>query len=352
MKLNRRYILLVIMVAAVVTLFLPIKVHYSFEATARVYPLKEWFLKRGQEDSYITEMHNYANNTLSHLKSYKFERGDISEVLLDTSLMSGEPVRAGDTVAYINSFLIENEIIRLESARTVEEGNLSVSLVGEKQAMIDQAQQEYNFARGQLELEEKNYKRNLKLYQDSIISTAEFDIHENAYKLASINVEIAYNELIAAQTGVRQEEVNVIRQKIESYDREIRNLEELKGQYYVIAPIDGIVSFNQVVDGILMVSDTSKYILKIPVRVNNIQYIDRISAIRFSIPGYDEKVGASFLDLDDNVSLFADEQLVMAKALIDGGQFRVYPGMAVQCNVYCDQITLLGFLRRSIQLHI
>lgn len=351
MKFNRRHILLVMMAAAIITLFLPIKMNYSFEATAMIYPQKEWFLKRGQDDSYVTEMQNYETNVLSHIKSYKFERGDISEVIIDDDIISGDIVIKGDTIALIHSYFIENELIRLENLKAVEEGNLRASMVGEKEAMINQAEQQYNFAKRQLELEEKNFNRNLKLYNDSIISSAEFDIYENAYQLAAINVEIAYNELESAKTGVKQEEVNVIQQQIDSYNREIATLSKLKQQYYVTVPIGGLVNFNQVIDGILTVSDTTKYILKIPVKVNNVQYLDRITGIRFSIPGYDDKVDASFIDLDENVSLFSDQQLVMAKALISGGHFKLYPGMAVQCNVYCDRITLLGFLRRSIQLH-
>lgn len=352
MKLNRRFVLVVIMVAAVIMLFLPIKVHYTFEAMARIYPLKEWFLMRGQDDSYVTEMQNYETNVVSHIKSFKFERGDISEVRIDEDIISGDPVTTGDTIAYIHSYFIENELIRLENLKAVEEGSLMASLVGEKKAMIDQAEQQYNFAKQQKQLEEKNFNRNLKLYNDSIISTAEFEVYENAYQLAAINVEIAYNELVSARTGVKQEDVDVIRQQIDAYNREIETLKKLKQQYYVTSPVDGKVNFNQVINGILSVSDTSKYILKIPVKVNNVQYLDRITGIKFSIPGYDELVDASFLDLDENVSLFSDQQLVMAKALISGGQFKIYPGMAVQCNVFCDRITLLGFLRRSIQLHL
>lgn len=343
--------LLVILLIAGIVLFLPIKVHYSFEATAKIYPVKEWFLKRGQDDSYITEMQNYETNVVSHIKSYKFERGDVSEVLIDDKIVSGYVLSSGDTIAYIQSYFIENELIKLENLKSVEVGYLTAGLAGDKKALIDQAEQQYNFAKQQLELENKNYQRNLKLHRDSIISTAEFEIYENAYQLAAINVEIAYNELINVKTGVKQEELQVIRQRIDSYNKELALLNKLKQQYFVTVPITGIANFNQVIDGIITVSDTSKYILKIPVKVNNVQYLDRITGIRFSIPGYNEKVGASFIDLDENVNLFSDQQLVMAKALISGGQFKLYPGMAVQCNVLCDRITLLGFLRRSIQLH-
>lgn len=350
MKFTRRYFLLLILLLAVITLFLPIKVHYSFEATAKIYPLKEWFLGRGQDDSYVTEMQNYETNVISHVKSYKFERGDISEVLIDPDMVSGDLVEKGDSIAYINSFFIENELIRLRNLKHVEEGNLSASLVGEKKALIDQARQQYNFAKQQLDLEKKNFNRYTKLYNDSIISTAEYEIYENSYQLAQINVDIALNELESAETGVKNEDVDVIRQKIDSYEREIQNYTKLKEQYHILAPVSGIVSFNAVINGIIAISDTSKYILKIPVKVNNVQYLDRISGIRFSIPGYNDKLDASFIDLDETVSLMSDQQLVMAKAVITGGQLKLYPGMAVKCMVLCDRITIMNYLRRSIQL--
>lgn len=350
MKINRRYGLIIILILAIVTLFLPIKVHYSFKSTAKIYPLKEWSLLRGQDDSYVTEMQNYETNVLSHVKSYKFERGDISEVLIDDEIISGDFMAEGDTMAYINSFYIENEIVKLNNLKSVEIGNLSANLVGEKQALIDEAEQRYNFAKQQLELERKNYNRYEGLYSDSVISTAEFEIYENDYELASINVDIAYNELISAQTGEKNEDLEVIQNKIDSYERQIENYEKLIERYHVIAPISGIVNFNHVLNGIISISDTSKYILKIPVKVSNVQYLNQISGIRFSIPGYNDKLDASFIDLDENVSFLSDQQLVMAKAVITGGQFKLYPGMAVQCKVLCDRITILDYLMRSIQL--
>jgi NACalpha-BTF3-like transcription factor len=351
MRFNRRYVLLILLFAALITLFLPIKVNYSFEAMAKIYPVREWFLKRGQDDSYITEMQNYKTNVLSHLKSFKFERGDISEIIFSELLNETELVDKGDTLAYINSYFIENELIRLQNLKNVEEGNLSSSLVGTKEALIAEAEQRYNFAKQQLDLETKNIRRFQKLYEDSVISTAEFDIYQNTYKLAEINAEIAFNELEDARTGVKREDIALIRQQIAAYEREIANYEKLKSEYFVVSPIGGLVSFNQVINGILTVSDTSNYILKIPVKVNNVRYLDRITGIRFSIPGQRETIDASFLNLDENVSLMSNQQLVMAKALISGGNIKLYPGMAVQCMVLCDRITFLEYLSRSIQLH-
>ncbi|MCD4698176.1 MAG: hypothetical protein K8S16_18275 [Bacteroidales bacterium] len=353
MKFNRRYVLIIILVGALVTLFLPIKVHYSFKATAKIYPVREWHLKRGQDDSYIGEMRNYQTNVLSHVKSYKFERGDISEILLLNDLVSGDLVERGDTLAYINSYFIENELTKLYNQKAIEEKNLGVKLAGEKQELIDEATQRYNFAKQQRDLEEKNFNRHFKLYNDSIISTADFEVVENSFQLAEIKLELVQKEMISLRAGAKDEEIAYIQKKISGYKREIETYERLEDQYNIVSPVGGIITFNKIVNGIIAVSDTSKYILKIPVKVNNIQYLDRISGIRFSIPGYEDEIDASFIMLDESVvSLLSNQQLVMAKAVIAGGQFKLFPGMAVQCTVVCDKISLFAFLSRSILLRL
>ena len=350
MKFNRRIVLLIILCLAVVVLFLPIKVHYSFDATAIVYPTKEWYFSRGQDDSYVSELHDFKTNVISNLKGYKFERGDIAEVDLREDLISGGIISETDTIAYIHSFDIESKIIELESLIAVEKASLKVNLAGEKKTLIDQAQQSLQYAKQQLVLEEKNYNRQLKLHNDSIISQAEFEIYENAYYLAEINVQIAHNELLNIETGRKSEEIEYIIKKIDSYTREIELLKKQQSQYYIIPPISGKLSFNTVLNGLVTVSDFSQFLLKIPVKVYNIQYLDRISGIRFSIPGYDDEMEASFIDLDENVNLLSNQQMVIAKALVNKSVQGIYAGMAVKCSVICDEITIFEFLKRGIRL--
>ena len=350
MRFNRRHILLLIGLLAIIALFLPIKVHYSFQATSLVYPAKEWYLKKAADDSYVSELHDFEADVISHMIAYKFERGDISELHIDTKLATDDFVQKGDTVAYIHSYLIENDIVRLRNLCEVEKASISVSNTGAKQELIDEAKQEYEFALLKLDLEEKNFKRQQKLYQDSIISEADFEIVENNFNLAKVNVQIAESELITLQTGKKTEEINLIYQKIDSYNNQIENLEKLMDQYYIKPPISGKLRYSTSNDGIITVSDTGRYILKIPVKVNNVQYLTSISGIRFSVPGYDDEVEASFVGLDNNVNMAASEQMLIGKAVIDLKLKRVYPGMAVQCEVICDKITIFEFLKRGIHL--
>lgn len=354
MRFNRRIVLLIILMLALITIFLPFKVNYSVEATALVYSAREWNLKRGADDSYISELVDNETNMVSNLMSYKFDRGDVAEVKIKEDLVSGKYVTAKDTIAVIHSFFINNEIARLVNLKYIEEAALNVTITGEKQTLIDQAKQELEFARQQFDLALKNYERQKKLYLDSIISQAEFELYENQYHLAQITVQIEEKELLTIETGAKSEEIDYIKQKIDSYQREIQTLEDMKEQYFIKSPIEGIISFNRVIDGILTISDTSRYILKIPVKVSNAQYMNSISGIKFSLPGNTDKIDASFVGIDENVnlSLASKQQHILAKALITQDVEGIYPGMAVACQVYCDEVTIFEFIKRSISFKV
>jgi hypothetical protein len=350
MKFNRRIVLLILLIIAVLIIFMPIKVNYSFESTALVYSSRDWNLKRGQDDSYITELVDNQTNVISDLMSYKFERGDVAEVKIRKDLVSGEYVTRDDTIAVIHSYFIESQLAELYSMRDIEKAAYIVTSTGEKQALIDQSEQELEFARRQLDLAGKNYERQKKLFADSIISLSEFEIYENQFNLAQINVEIAEKELLSLKTGAKSEEIGYIQQKIDSYEKEIATLELRRENYFIKPPIEGVVSYNRVLDGIISISDTSRYILKIPVKINNIRYLDKISSIKFSIPGSKEQTDASFVGLDESVNfnITSSQQLIIGKALIENGVKGLYPGMAVNCKVFCDRITISEYLRRGI----
>ena len=201
MHFNRRHILILILVLIVVSVFLPIPVRYSFISSAKIYTLKEWKLSRGTDEGFFSQTYNYETDALSDFKHYRFERGDIAELKIRPDIKFDEMIRAGDTVAWIESFYLENEITRLNNLRDVEMANMQVLSTGEKQSLVDQAQRRYTYAQQQLDLEKKNFARQEKLFKDSVITAADFDIYENSLKLAEINTQVAYNELLAFNTG-------------------------------------------------------------------------------------------------------------------------------------------------------
>ncbi len=350
MRFNRRHILILLLVLLVLTIFLPIRVRYSFEATAKIYPVREWKIMRGTEEGIWSQTYNYETDALGDFKNYRFERGDIAELEIRKDLQFDAPVSRNDTIAAIESYFIQNEIVALQNLRDQEIANLNVVTTGEKESLVEQAERQYNYARQQLDLEKKNFARQERLYRDSVITPADFDMYENALKLAEINTQVAYDQMVALSTGEKDPVIVYTEQKILSYTREIERLEKQKAQYTITTPIEGILSYNTELGGILKVSDNSRLLLKIPVAYQHSSYLDRLHKVTFSTPDNKITVNASFKGVDQNVNLIQSQQFVIAKAVTEEATPGIYPGMIVQCRIYCDKVRLLEYLKRNFSV--
>jgi hypothetical protein len=350
MRFNRRHILLALLVITILSVFLPIPVRYSFMASAKVYPLSEWKLTRGVDEGFFSQTYNYETDALSDYKNYRFERGDIAELVIKPGLHFDSLISRNDTVAFIESYFLQNEIVRLNNLRDVEIANLNVVSTGEKQSLVDQAQREYVYAQQQLDLEKKNFARQDKLYRDSVITPAEFDLYENTLKLAEINAEVTYNALKALSTGEKDPVLTLSEQKILSYEKEIERLETQKAQYIIASPVAGLLSYDASLGGILKVSDNRRLVLKIPVPYQHSTYLKSLFKVTFATPDNKITTNATFKGFDENISLIQNQQFVIAKAITSEYTPEIYPGMVVQCRIYCDRVSILEYLKRNFSV--
>jgi hypothetical protein len=350
MHFNKRHILILLLILAILVVFLPIPVRYSFVATAKIFPVKEWKLSRGVEEGFWSQTYNYETDALSDFRNYRFERGDIAELEINKNLVFNAPISKNDTVAYIESFFIQNEITRLSSLRDVEIANLDVVSTGEKQSLVEQAQRQYNYAVQQLDLEKKNFARQERLYHDSVITPADYDMYENSLKLAEINAQVAYDQLQSLSTGEKDPVVNLSEQKIISYEKEIKRLETQKAQYTIFTPISGLLSYNTEIGGIIKVCDNSRLLLKIPVAYQHSSYLGSLYKVTFSTPDDKITVNAAFKGFDENINLIQNQQFVIASAVTTEPTPGIYPGMIVQCRIYCEKVRLLEYLKRNFSV--
>ena len=244
---------------------------------------------------------------------------------------------------------MENEITRLSNLRDVEIANMNVLATGEKQSLVEQAQRQYTYAQQQLDLERKNFARQEKLFKDSVITAADFDLYENALKLAEINTQVAHNALLALTTGQKDPVLQMSQKQIESYGKEISRLEEQQSQYTIVTPFGGLLTYDPDVamGGILKVCDKEGLVLKIPVPYQQASYLNRLHAVEFSTPDNKIKLNASFKGFEENISLIQNQQFVIAKAVTAKSADAIYPGMVVRCRIYCDKVSLLEYLKRN-----
>jgi hypothetical protein len=144
--------------------------------------------------------------------------------------------------------------------------------------------------------------------------------------------------------------VNLSEQKIRSYEIEINRLETQKAQYTISTPISGLLTYNTETGGIIKVSDISRLLLKIPVAYQHSSYLNSLYKVSFSTPDNKITVNATFKGFDENINLIQNQQFVIARAVTSGPTPGIYPGMVVQCRIYCDKVSLLEYLKRNFSV--
>ncbi len=347
MRITKKIILLLFFLSIIIVFIIPFKIPYSFKATARIYPSQEWVLMSGQDDSFISVIYDNKSNVTNNLTNYKFERGDIAELMINPLLVSGQQINKGDTIAYIHSYVIENELAKLQSELEVEKASLDVLTTGEKESIIKEAEKKYDYAKQQLKLDEKTFLRQQTLFQDSVISAAEFDQAENVYQLAKINLNILENELLSLKSGDKPSEINLTNERINSIKKNIEILENQKKQYFINSPKTGVINFSPALGQYFSISDNNEYILKIAVQLKNRMYLDSLSSINYEIDGDNAVNTASLLQIDDKVESIGSHQVFFIKALADNSD-NISRGMAVQCKIGCDKVSLFEYCVRTL----
>ncbi len=117
---------------------------------------------------------------------------EVSGEIIALPIKEGQNVEEGELLVKINPDLYESAI-----TRTVASVNSSKSALAQ--------------ARAQLVETEKIFKRNEKLYQDQVISAADFDASQRAYTVAQLSVDAAKYQLKSAEATLDEAQKNLKR---------------------------------------------------------------------------------------------------------------------------------------------
>ncbi len=358
----KKYLLLVILLLIVILFLLPIKVPFTFRTTAIVYPIKKWSLKTDSDGSFEGQLINYKTGVIEDLANYKFERGDIARLRLMPYLENNSFIKKGDTLGFIHSQFLDEKIQQLENAIEVESKMLASSKAGEKEPVVENLRQKMINASVNYDFAKKNFERAQILIKDSVIPDTEFELVENQYNNALSNVELTKSEYQVAITGIKPEEISLIEERITSYQKELLLSQQLKKEYVLAAPFDGkmifdLYSLSQKPQDYISVTDTSFYVLYAPVKFNYRFYVDRQSNIEFTIPGTDQEMNAKIFEISNNVELISNgvnvassTQVIFVFAEIIGESQHIYPGLTVQCQFVCDNISLWEYAGRTLNI--
>lgn len=143
---------------------------------------------------------------------------DVSGEIVELYVKEGDIVKKGMLLCRINPELYVSSLDRTNAAVNTSKANLLSTRSRLTQALA------------QFEQNELNYNRNKKLFEDKVISTAEFDNIRSAYEVAKAEVE-------AARQGVAASDFNV-----RSAEASLKESRENLNRTSIYAPVDGTVS--------------------------------------------------------------------------------------------------------------
>lgn len=143
---------------------------------------------------------------------------DVSGEVVELEVNEGDEVEKGQLLVKINPDIYESALDRMEASLNTSKANLANA-----KARLAQVKAQFINA-------EANYKRNKKLWEDGVVSDADFENTKSNYEVAKADVEAAEQNVIAAKFNVK------------SAAASLKEARENLSKTNIYAPMNGTIS--------------------------------------------------------------------------------------------------------------
>ena len=196
------------------------------------------------------------------------------------------------------------------------------------------------------ELDKRIFQRQKKLHEKELISDEEFEISRTAFELDETAIKVAEAKLQTVISGEKKEQIDLIKSQINALEKEIDVLEKKSAGYNLTSPINGFVRWIPDGDTLLVISDTSDYVISFPVPLPKKNYINSNTAIRVIQPSGKEVITAELKRIDNSIGYLSFKPVVLALAVVKEPQNNLMPGLMVKCKVECESIPISEHIKR------
>ena len=336
-------------IAAAIILFLsPFDMPYNIKTYGKIVPAKEWILAKGPDGRLMTSLVNYKTGTYDNYTVTQFQRGDAVEFSMGKNIAAGTTINKFDTVANIYSNETEKKLSKLKGDLATEKAVLQVSFGTEKQSVIDEQKRKVEYAKRQLSEQEKLFTRDKALFEKELISKEDYDISEGAVELFKINVRIAEEKLNNVITGAKSEQINLIRSRINGLENEIDILYDKFSQFILTSPLSGIINRSLSRDTLLVISDTTEYLVVIPVELEKIDYIKSGQEVNVKFDHFNTELSGEIFSIDNKVRYNQGNQYFLVFAEITDQVKIPLQDLRVECTIACEKMPPRDHLFRFI----
>jgi HlyD family secretion protein len=203
---------------------------------------------------------------------------EVSGEVVELPIKEGDVVKKGQLICKIRPDILQSELDRAEAANNTQKAS-----IGNSKQMLRQAQATYD---NQASI----YKRDKALYENKVITTAEFEAAKASYEGAEAALEAAKQNVIGSTYGLAQSAASMK----EARDNLIKTT--------IYSPVDGVVSKLSIQKGervlgtqqfagteIMTISDLSQLDVNVDVNENDINRIQIGDSSKIQVDAFQGK---------------------------------------------------------------
>ncbi len=325
-----------------------VKLPYHISMPGKIYAASEWVVYKGNNGQLITQLNNRRTGIVKNYSIREFERGDDVSFTMLPHFTMGASINEADTIGYIFSNEIQRQIILLKGQLNVARANLELNVSGEKESIINEAKENLAFQTRKAEEQKKILGRKKALYESNLISQEEYEIAAGTAALNEIEIGIAEAQLKSAQSGAKNQQVDLIKQQINSYENEIAIWQNRLKDDKLVSPISGVVNQMTMGDTLFIISDTSSFIVLLPIKLQEKNYIKVDDLITIESPFLKNKIEAKLKVIGNSVHYLTKTPVVYGKAFIRVKDKSLLTDMLARCTIECGYITIFEHVKRMM----
>jgi hypothetical protein len=347
-QIKPRTIIIAAVILLIVIMLLPLPLPYHLMVQGKIVPGKVWLLHQQTDGSLLVTLRDHLHNLVSGYTAYQVERGDVLSFQLKSDLRSDGSIAAGDTIGFIHSNVISQEMALLKGSLEVAQSMLQVNQTGEKESLIDAARSQLSLSREQADLQKKILERQKELYDSSLVSKEIYEITLGTSRIYDLQAAAAEAQLKALQTGAKPEQVHLSQAEINSLKGEIKVLEQRLQQFVLIAPINGQIFTPFSAETLMFVADTSR-VVYIPVNILDGPEVEVNQKVQVRMEAGSEITEGKIYKVDNMVQRLVNKQVFFAICILDSNKKLLPVNQIVSCRIQGRSKTPLDYLGKLTQ---
>lgn len=327
---------------------MPVRIPFESDSIGRVWPAQEWRLMQDATGRITSVIRDYRTGTAQQIDAFQFEQGDIAGLKIETP--PDGFVRAGDTVVRMYSTRQREEIQEIEAQLALYSAQLQADRTGDKPPVVQEAEDRLRFAEQDLTLKEKNYRIQKQLFEQDLVALTIFQIAENDYELAKIQVGIAQKYLENVRTGLKVESVGITEAQLRGLRNRLAILQQKGLAFALRAPFDGYVQSSNLPEELLILNRADEYAVQIPVRVEQLHYLGPQATLFMTDMQTRRTYEARLLSVGSRVEVLDNRQVSTVLALVapDSTGRPISVGVSARCRIVFDKINQREYLKRLL----